>query len=255
MSQIQTQAALFAAEHAKNAAKEALANNEKNSKAAEVVTKIALGVSMPHQIAFILSLVPLHFPTTGGFAPIVLGWLESLTLIGGSFGIPIGLDYLILICIRALTGKAAGALTKKVAGAVIIFPVGVSGTVNVLAPAPWLIKALFGVAVVTIPLSQLVRVVSASPDFRKIEAMELDIQRQVAQVVENAPAQGVTRQGTPAAQARRRAANARRLFAANPGLTVAELAAAAGVGRNTAKRIIDTYANTTLAEMEEELAE
>jgi hypothetical protein len=255
MSQNQTQAAIFAAEHAKNAAIEALTTIKANSKAAEKVTKIALGVSMPHQIAFILSLVPLQFPTTGGFFHIVFTWLESLTLIGGSVGIPVGLDYLILICIRSLTARASSRIAKKVSGMVILFPVGVSGTVNVLAPAPWLIKVLFGVVVVLIPLSQLVRVVSQSPDFRKIEAMELDIQRQVSQATEVAPANGVTRQGTPAQQARRRAANARRLFAANPGLTVAELAAAAGVGRNTAKRIIDTYATETLAEMEEELAE
>lgn len=254
MSQHQTQAAIFSTEYARNAAKEALDNIKDNSKAAERVTMIALGVSMPHQIAFILGLVPLHFPTSGGFAHIVLGWLESITLIGGSFGIPVALDYLILICIRTLTAKAASAVAKKVAGWVIVFPVLVSGTVNVLAPAPWLIKVLFGVAVVLIPLSQLVRVISASPDFRKIEAMELDIRGQVESTQE-APAAGVTRQATPAQAARKRAANARRIYAANPALTVAELAAAAGVGRNTAKRIIDNGVTQTIAEMESELAE
>ncbi len=254
MSSNTTQAAIFAAEHAKNAAQEALDNITQNSKAAERVTMIALGVSMPHQIAFILGLVPLHFPTDGGFAHIVLGWLESITLIGGSFGIPVALDYLILICIRTLTAKAASTQAKKVAGSVIVFPVLISGTVNVLAPAPWLIKALFGVAVVLIPLSQLVRVISASPDFRKIEAMELDIQTQVS-TTESTPAAGVTRKVTSAQAARARAANARRIYAANPALTVAELAAAAGVGRNTAKRIVDAHAAGTLAEMEAELAE
>lgn len=253
MSQHQTQAAIFAAEHAKNAATEALDTIKSNAKSAERVTMIALGVSMPHQIAFILGLVPLHFPTTGGFH-LVFAWLESITLIGGAFGIPVALDYLILICIRTLTARAASVVAKKVALWTIFFPVAVSGTVNVLAPAPLLVKALFGVAVVLIPMSQLVRVVSASPDFRKIEALETDIQKQVAATV-SAPAAGVTRQGTPAMQARKRAATARQLFTSNPGLSVAQLAAAAGVGRNTAKRIIDTHATAVIADMEADVAE
>jgi hypothetical protein len=256
MSQHQTQASIFAAEHAKTAALESLENNRRNARNAETVTKIALGVSMPHQIAFILGLIPLHFPTTGGAASIMIGWLESFTLIAGALGIPVAVDYLILICIRTMAAVAASRTAKRTAFSVILFPVSVSGAVNVLAPGPVLLRVLFGVVVVLIPLSQAVRVASQNPDFRKIEAMELQIQQQVSTPTEdNVPSQGVTRQGTPTQQARRRAANARRLFAANPGLTVAELAAAAGVGRNTAKRIIDTHATSTIAEMEEELAE
>ena len=253
MSQFHSQASLFATEHAKGAAQEQLDGIKRNARQAETVTKIALGVSMPHQIAFILSLVPLHFPTTGGAAAIMIGWLESFTLIAGAFGIPIAVDYLILICIRTMAAVAASKSAKRTAFSVMLFPVSVSGAVNVLAPAPALLRVLFGVTVVLIPLSQAVRVASQNPDFGKIEAMELSIRQQVTTEVENSPSQvpGVTRITNRAA--RQRSANARRIYADNPSLTVAQLAAAAGIGRNTAKRIIDAAAADTIAEMEAEL--
>lgn len=246
MSQHETQASIFAAEYAKSAAREMLDGIKRNALDAEKVTKIGLGVSMPHQIAFILSLVPLHFPMSGSIQSVIIAWLESLTLIGGAIGIPIGVDYLILICIRSMGSRAAHVSSKRLAFAVLIFPVGVSGTVNVLAPAPVLVKALFGVAVVLIPMSQAVRVWGARPDFSKLEAMELDIRSQVTTQVEagTAGAAGVTRVTSSASAARRRAANARVLFSENPNLTVAQLAAAAGIGRNTAKRIIDQGASS-----------
>jgi hypothetical protein len=255
MSQHVTQASIFAAEHAKTAAVESLDNIRRNARNAETVTKIALGVSMPHQIAFILGLVPLHFPTTGGAAAIMIGWLESLTLIAGAFGIPVAVDYLILICIRTMAAVAASRTAKRTAFSVMLFPVSVSGAVNVLAPAPALIRVLFGVAVVLIPMSQAVRVASQNPDFAKIEALELSITQQVSTPTEDSSTSSEAAQRTRARQARINAANARRIYAANPGLTVAQLAAAGGIGRNAAKRIIDTYAASTLAEMEEELAE
>lgn len=248
-----TQAAIFATEHAKDAAREMLDGIKHNALAAEKVTKIGLGVSMPHQIAFILSLVPLHFPTSGSVQSILIGWLESLTLIGGAVGIPVGVDFLILICIRALGARAVARSSKLLAFAILFFPVLVSGTVNVLAPAPTLVKALFGVAVVLIPMSQAVRVWGMTPDFRKVEAMELDIRSQVTTSDEDSAsvAAGVTRVPSKAAAARRRAANARVLFAENPNLTVAQLAAAAGIGRNAAKRIVD--AATLVADVEDAL--
>lgn len=234
----QSQAAIFATNHAKKAAEEALATIAQNRRNAETVTKIALGVSMPHQIAFIVGLVPLHFPTSGGVAAIIIGWLESFTLIAGAVGIPVGVDFLILICIRTLAAVASSRTAKYISFSVMLFPVGVSGAVNVLAPAPALIRVLFGVAVVLIPLSQAVRVASQNPDFRKIERMELEIQQVVGAPESQAlEAAGVTR--ISHSVARQRAANARRIYSANPSLTVPQLAAAAGVGRNTAKRIID----------------
>ena len=251
MSRQQTQAAIFATNHAKNAAEEALSGIRKNARNAETVTKIALGVSMPHQIAFILGLVPLHFPTVGGTAAVLTGWLESFTLIAGAFGIPVAVDYLILICIRTLAAVAASRVGKRVAFTVMLFPVGVSGAVNVLAPAPALIRVLFGVAVVLIPLSQAVRVASQNPDFRKIEAMELEIQ-QVVPVPED-EALEVTGPSRDHVAARSRAANARRIYAANPSLTVPQLAAAAGVGRNTARRIIRQSSEEAVVEQAESL--
>lgn len=48
---------------------------------------------------------------------------------------------------------------------------------------------------------------------------------------------------------------ARALFMQNPTMTVAELAAAAGVSRNTAKRVVDAGVSAAIEEMEEELVD
>ncbi|MET0904303.1 MAG: hypothetical protein ABWZ52_13775 [Acidimicrobiales bacterium] len=63
--------------------------------------------------------------------------------------------------------------------------------------------------------------------------------------------QATTVSGT--SEARMRAAKARQMFAQNPSMTVAELAAAAGVGRNTAKRIVDARVTSTISQMESDL--
>lgn len=240
MSNTQTQAAIFGDEYAKDAARESLDDIKKNAKDADKVTKIALGVSMPHQAAFILSLVPLHFPVSGDFKYGAIAWLESFTMIFGAVAIPVAVDYLILICIRNLAQRAASRTAKLTAFWVMLAPIALSATVNMLAPSPMLVRCLFGAIVVLIPLSQAVRVTGARPDFRKVGAMELDVRAEVAAVTAKAaPSAGVTRMSTPASAARKRAQAARDLFAANPSLTATQLAAASGVGRNTAKRIID----------------
>jgi hypothetical protein len=88
-------------------------------------------------------------------------------------------DYLILICVRTLAARGAARSSKIVAFVAMLFPVGVSGTVNFLAPAPTLIRVLFAIAVFLIPISQGVRAMNR-PDFRKVQAMETEVADQVA---------------------------------------------------------------------------
>lgn len=167
-----TQARIFAKAYAKDTAAEMLAAIKANARDAERVTKIALGVSMPHQIGFILGLAPLRWDSV----PHVL---ESVTLVLGAIGIPIAVDYLILICVRTLAARGAAKASKITAFVAMLFPVGVSATVNFLAPAPMLIRLLFAIAVVLIPISQGVRAMNR-PDFRKVQAMETEVADQLA---------------------------------------------------------------------------
>jgi hypothetical protein len=167
-----SQARIFAKAYAKDTAREMLDAIKANSRDAEIVTKIALGVSMPHQIGYILGLAPLQWDS-------VTHLLESVTLILGAIGIPLAVDYLILICVRTLTARGAAKSSKITAFVAMLFPVGVSGTVNFLAPAPTLIRVLFAIAVVLIPISQGVRAMNR-PDFRKVQAMETEVAEQVA---------------------------------------------------------------------------
>lgn len=169
-----TQAQLFATEYAKDTAREMLDTIKGTKTKAERVTRIALAVSMPHQIGFILGLAPLKWGTLREI-------LESATLILGAVLIPVAVDYLILICIQILSARGAADSSKKLAFFGMLFPVGVSGAVNVIAPAPTLIRVLFGVAVVLIPLSQGIRAFTR-PDFAKIERMETEIAGQVTAV-------------------------------------------------------------------------
>jgi hypothetical protein len=172
MNVLNSQARIFAKAYAKDTAREMLEAIKANARDAEKVTKIALGVSMPHQVGYILGLAPLQWDN-------VTHILESVTLILGAIGIPIAVDYLILICVRTLVARGAAKVSKVTAFVAMLFPVGVSATVNFLAPAPMLIRILFAIAVVLIPISQGVRAMNR-PDFRKVQAMENDVAEQIA---------------------------------------------------------------------------
>src|SRR5258705_13554979 len=84
-----SQAQLFAVEYARDTAREMLDAIKENARGSERVTKIALAVSMPHQVGYLLGLAPLQWDTLNHI-------LESLTLIGLAVGVPVAVDYLIL---------------------------------------------------------------------------------------------------------------------------------------------------------------
>jgi len=167
-----TQAQIFAAEYAKNTAQEMLDTIAATGKKAGRVSRIVLAVSMPHQIGFILGLAPLRWDS-------LMHALESVTLILGSVLIPVAVDYLILICIQIIAARGMAKSVKKGAIGVMAFPILVSGAVNVLAPAPTVMRVLFGVMVVLIPMAEGLRSF-IRPDFAAIEAMETEVAAQVA---------------------------------------------------------------------------
>lgn len=172
MSTSTTQAQIFATEYAKNTAQEMLDTIKATGKKAGRVSRIVLAVSMPHQIGFILGLAPLHWALDLRII------LESITLILGSVLIPVAVDYLILICIQVIAARGMARKVKTAAIYVMAFPILVSGAVNVLAPAPTIMRVLFGVMVVLIPMAEGLRSF-IRPDFSAIEAMEVEVASQV----------------------------------------------------------------------------
>lgn len=168
-----TQAQLFATEYAKNAAKNMLDVIRAIGKRAGRITKIALGVSMPHQIGYILALAVPHMSWAT-----VSGALESITMILLAIGVPIATDLLILNCIETIGAAAASRGSKTRAFALMFIPVTASGTVNFLAPAPMLIKVLAAFIVTMVPMAESLRFIR--PDFAKIERMETTIASQLA---------------------------------------------------------------------------
>ena len=176
-----TQARIFVMQHGKDAAVEMLETIKRIKKRSNLITKLVLLASMPHQIGYLLSEgMPYMFWHA---APEIA---LSLTLILMSVVVPIGCDLMILNCIEALGARAAAAGWRWAALGIMFIPAGASGYVNFLAPGPPIMRVLSGFAVLLIPLSQILRFIRA--DFKKIEAEELDTIAQVKGTTEEPPA-------------------------------------------------------------------
>lgn len=169
---VTSQARIFASEYAANTGREMLDTISGTGRKAGRISKIVLAVSMPHQIAFILGLAPLVWHTLEEI-------LFSATLILGAVLIPIAVDYLILICIQIVAARGMAKKVKIAAMWVMAFPILVSGAVNVFAPAPPTMQALFGVMVLLIPAGEGLRAF-IRPDFAAIEQMEQEVAAQVS---------------------------------------------------------------------------
>lgn len=236
-----SQAALFAREYAKNAARNMLDTIQEITKNSAVITKIAMGVSMPHQIGYILALAIPHMvwdlknPS---------GVLESITMVLLAIGVPIATDLLILNCIKIVGAIAASQGSKRLAMAIMLLPVAASGAVNVLAPAPVLLKFLAGFIVTVIPMSEALRAFTR-PDFAKIERMEKEVEAQLTRTVADAMAQVETPVATETPDHRAlnkqrmlSAQKARELAQASPGISVKQLMGATGCGRGAAVKAL-----------------
>lgn len=251
-----SQAALFAREHAKGAAKKMLDALETISDNSAKITKIALGVSMPHQIAFLLGLILPFLHVTLPIENVALLLKECVHILGMLLlvvGVPIAADLLIVNCIRIAGEPAASDFSKRVAMYVMALPVIASITVNVMAPAPhWILRVLAGFIVGVIPAAQILRVL-VRPDFGKIEAMELEVEAKLVRgfdAADETPVAPVPTVDQKKLNAQRMAAaqKAREMAKANPEMTIAALMRAAQCGRGSAKRALE------IAKLEAEVA-
>ncbi len=175
-----TQARIFVMQWGKDAAAEMLETIKRVKKRSNLITKLVLVASMPHQIGYLLSEgIPYMFWHS---APEIA---LSLTLILMSVIVPIGCDLMILNCIETVSARAASTGWRVAALVIMFIPAGASGYVNFLAPGPPIMRVLSGFAVLLIPLSQILRFVR--PDFRKVEAEEMDTISQVKGTTEEPP--------------------------------------------------------------------
>ena len=176
-----TQARIFVMQWGKDAAVEMLETIKRVKTRSNLITKLVLLASMPHQIGYLLSEgIPYMFWHSG--PEIAL----SLTLILMSVIVPICCDLMILNCIETVGARAAATRWRITALVIMLIPAGASGYVNFLAPGPPIMRYLSGFAVLMIPLSQILRFVR--PDFKKVEAEELDTIAQVKGTTEEPPA-------------------------------------------------------------------
>jgi|SoiMethySBSTD1v2_1073268.scaffolds.fasta_scaffold87241_4 hypothetical protein len=243
-----SQAALFAREHAKGAARKMLDALDEIAKNSVRITKIALGVSMPHQIAFLLGLILpyLHVTTPVGNYALLLQELTHilgmLLLVGG---VPIAADLLIVNCIRIAGEPAASDRSKKVAMYIMVLPVSASVAVNVMAPAPhWILRVLAGFIVGVIPAAQILKVL-VEPNFAKIEEMELKAEANLARgfdavvTTEVATSEPTVDQRQLNKQRMVAAQKARELAVQAPDISLVQLMRATGCGRGAAKKAIE----------------
>lgn len=169
---LEEQARDFAEKHASDSSSRMRATINKTIKRASVLTGIVLGVSMPHQITFLVSLCAdwLHFGTWRQ-------WSESIGMIMIAAAVPVVADLLIVSCIEQISTAAASMATKWRALGVLLLPLGVSGYVNFAAPGPPLIKLLAAFLVSCILSSEILKF--AKPDFQKFGRFITDTLAQV----------------------------------------------------------------------------
>lgn len=160
-----TQAQIIASDHAANLGRDLIARIKRIATRAGFGSAIGLSISMPHQMAFILSLVHLRW---GSLQEVLL----SATVIAAAVGIPVMIDVLILNCIDTIATRGMAVDAKRYALKLIWYPIGISGAVNVAAPSPWQLRALLAVMVSLIPATEALRS-KARADFREIHEIEM----------------------------------------------------------------------------------
>lgn len=233
-----SQAAIFAREHAKNAAKGMLDALDEIGKNSVKITKIALGVSMPHQVSFLLGLV---LPYMHWSSPVEI--LHAAGMLMLVLGAPVIADLLIVNCIKVVGQPAAEKGSKKAAIWIMLLPVIASSGVNGLAPAPhWVVRVLAVFVVAAIPMSEILRFL-VRPDFAQIEKMEISIEDKLTRKIEDV----IAPEPTAVQVVDHRQLNKQRMLAAerarelarqNPAMSAAALARAAGCGSGAAKKAL-----------------
>lgn len=164
------ESAKFARVYNKGTAKEMLNTIRLNARDAERNSMIALYLSIPHQMGFLLGSVPLVFGSLGQA-------LGSVTLLGMAIGLPYLCDRAILMCIRNISTRVVSTWDKFKAFGVLIPCIAMSIFLNIAAPGPQLLKLVCGAVVAMVPLYQIIR--SVRPNFKKAGADEVKIRDEV----------------------------------------------------------------------------
>jgi hypothetical protein len=196
----------------RNMANEMLKMAETVGKGSLIVTIIALSISIPHQIGFLLGQAPLLWNTWQN-------WIASITDIAGAAGIPLATDIMIFNCIKTISARAIQISSRIWALVILCGPVSVSATMNYLAPAPEVFRIAFVVGVLYIPLGESLRTLSQRPDFRKVVKSQVEILQQT----EEPPAPKERRP-----RAKNKTERIKRLWEDNPGMPAKEIAKLAG---------------------------
>lgn len=137
----------FAQLYVDDAAEEAITDMKVGKRSAILLTRMALAMSLPHQIGFFLSISEPHFE------PDPLQWAHPLSIIVGALLAPFIVDLAIMYFVRYLVMKVAATSSKVWALVKLILPVSASAYINFAVPAPHpILNYVFGGAVLFIPL-------------------------------------------------------------------------------------------------------
>lgn len=158
------------------------------TKRSKLITGIALGASTPHQIVYLIALCVPHMNLSTSVAPVqmVQNYLEALGMVIIAVALPIVADITIYSCIDTLGAQAATKASKIRSIVFMILPLGASGFVNFLAPAPTLIKSLSAFLVLLIGISQGLRFIET--DWDKLQQFEADNTVVIDDVLDEVPA-------------------------------------------------------------------
>jgi hypothetical protein len=130
------------------------------------IVRIALAVSIPHQITYLISQSSshLHFNSFGLI-------LDSIGMVLMAVAVPVVSDLWILNCIDTVAGKLVATSSKVRALCIMVIPASISGYVNFVAPGPDILKWLSAYLVLSIPLNELLRIIKVNfKAFGDIEA-------------------------------------------------------------------------------------
>lgn len=173
---IEEEAYDFAKNYGKGMGRRMLAAMAKIEKRSDLLVKIGLWGSLPHQMLFLASLTIPDLHISGWFD--ILGIVHVLEKLLMVVVPPVMADILMLSAIE----KIGLPVTRgnRIWAFIVLFAVGgVSAYVNITAPAPVpLLNWLAGFVVIAIVLNQFIRVVI--PDFRKLKQQQEDVVSPVA---------------------------------------------------------------------------
>jgi hypothetical protein len=168
-----TQTAILRSELAKNASAIMLDVVKAITKRSKLITGIALGASIPHQIVYLIAACVPYMNLSTSVEPVQLvqNYLDAFGMLIVAVAVPFGADVAIYSCIDAIGAEFATKKSKIRSFIFMTVPTGASGFVNFLAPAPMILKGLAAFLVLLIIIAQALRVFFET-DWEKLERFE-----------------------------------------------------------------------------------